>query len=31
MGELAIERRVQAFIRDNPDVSDKELMEKSGI
>jgi hypothetical protein len=31
MGELAIEKRVQALIRDNPDASDNELMDRSGI
>ena len=31
MGELGMERRVQALIKNNPDASDNELMEKGGI
>jgi hypothetical protein len=31
MGELGMEKRVEALIKNNPDASDKELMEKSGI
>jgi hypothetical protein len=31
MGELGMEKRVEALIRDNPNASDNELMEKGGI